>query len=117
MSGTETYKINIYIGLREGYDGDTHSIEEAIDVCSKFVDELGLCVTVTPTNYVYSGGYEPGIIVGLINYPRYPKTKDVLNRYGVDLAEKLMKHFKQNRCTFETPKISMLMENGEFDSI
>jgi hypothetical protein len=32
----------------------------------------GLCVTVTPTEFIYTGGAESGVAVGLINYPRFP---------------------------------------------
>lgn len=32
----------------------------------------GLCVTVTPTTYAFTGGTCEGVIVGLINYGRFP---------------------------------------------
>lgn len=33
----------------------------------------GLCVTVEPTTFIYSGGEESGFVVGFIDYPRFPK--------------------------------------------
>ena len=113
MSGCNTYKIFIYIGLKEGYDGSVHNVKDAIRVCREYTDKVGLCVTVTPTYYVYTDGDEPGIIVGLINYPRFPKTENEINHHGVVLAEILMKSFRQTKCTFETPTVSMLMENDD----
>ena len=47
-------------------------IEVARKVCHDFCDELGWCVTVTPTTYVYRGREEAGFIVGAINYARFP---------------------------------------------
>lgn len=38
----------------------------------------GLCVTIEPTLYIYTGGEEAGYVVGLVNYPRYPSTPDEL---------------------------------------
>jgi hypothetical protein len=35
---------------------------------------MGPCVTVGPTTYVYNGGAEAVVRVGLINYPRFPST-------------------------------------------
>jgi hypothetical protein len=32
----------------------------------------GLCVTIEPTTFVYTGGEEAGYVVGLLNYPRFP---------------------------------------------
>lgn len=32
----------------------------------------GLCVTIEPTAYIYTGGEESGFVVGLVNYPRFP---------------------------------------------
>lgn len=32
----------------------------------------GLCVTVEPTTFIYTGGEEAGYVVGLVNYPRFP---------------------------------------------
>ncbi len=38
----------------------------------------GMCVTVTPTTFVYTGGMEEGVEVGLTNSPRFPTTPDKL---------------------------------------
>lgn len=36
----------------------------------------GLCVTVVPTTYIYTGGEEAGFVVEMINYPRFPSTPE-----------------------------------------
>ncbi len=46
--------------------------DKAHEICRAHCDAVGLCVTVTATSYIYTGGEEAGVIVGLINYPRFP---------------------------------------------
>lgn len=60
---TASYPISIFMA------GD---INAAIDYVRQYCDENGLCVTVTPTSYIYTNGQESGFIIGLINYPRFP---------------------------------------------
>ena len=43
-----------------------------------FPPNAGLCVTVGPTTFIYTGGEEAGFVVGFVNYPRFPTTPDVL---------------------------------------
>ena len=58
-------------------------IEEAVqDYCN----EMGLCVTVTKTNYIFTGGSEEGYIIGLINYPRFPTKEWELKRIATNLG-------------------------------
>lgn len=38
----------------------------------------GLCVTIEPTHFIYTGGEESGYVVGFNNYPRFPWTKEQL---------------------------------------
>ena len=51
----------------------------------------GLCVTVTPTKYIYTGGEETGVEIGLINYPRF-STEDFSEITGmaIDIGERIM---------------------------
>lgn len=52
--------------------------------------EDGLCVTITPTKFVYTGGAEDGVAVGFINYPRFPKTPEEIMARAVGVAERLI---------------------------
>lgn len=79
------------------------SIEHAILHCQEYCDEEGYCVTVTPTTYVYRNGQEPGFIVGLINYPRFPSTPDEIFRIARDIADKLRLHLYQDSYSIQTP--------------
>jgi hypothetical protein len=77
--------------------------EAAHEACQRYCDDVGLCVTVTRTSYVYTGGAEGGIIVGLINYPRFPSTADTLFERAVDLGNWLRRALKQESFSVQTP--------------
>jgi hypothetical protein len=51
----------------------------------------GLCVTVSPTTFIYTGGEEEGIQIGLVNYPRFPSTPDEIFGRAVNLALSLVR--------------------------
>ena len=109
----ETYKVSVYMGLQEGYDGTQHHWKEAVRWIRTYVDEVGLGVTVTPTEFVYTDGNESGVIVGLIQYPRFPKPQSEIDEHAVKIAKLLMEAFSQERCTIETPTVSYLLEREE----
>lgn len=70
--------------------------------CREFVYKEGLCVTVTPTTYIYTAGEEEGVIIGLINYPKFPTDhRDTLEAKAVRLAEFVMRRACQRNCTIQ----------------
>ena len=72
-------------------------------VCSDFCDRVGLCVTVTETSYRYTGGSEQGVIVGLINYPRFPSTPEAIWERAEQLASVLRERLGQQSYTIQAP--------------
>lgn len=120
MKTSRTYWANIYVGFREGYSDTYHTFEEAKDICQKYVDEVGLCATITPTDYIYTNkgvggiGYEPGVIIGLINYPRFPSVSDV-RRKALELAGLFLREFKQNRVTVMFSDHTVMLEREDLD--
>ena len=72
-------------------------------ICRHFCDKEGLCVTVTPTSYVYTGGEEAGFIVESINYPRFPKQVGLIYAAAHELAEMLRAGLMQQSYTIQTP--------------
>lgn len=72
----------------------------------------GLCVTLTPTKYIYTGGEEVGYIVGFINYPRFPKQPEEIYNRARDLLVTLIKETYQKSGTIvatdKTEFISLL---------
>jgi hypothetical protein len=63
----------------------------------------GLCVTVEPTTFIYTGGEEAGYVVGLINYPRFPTTPEHLWARAIGIAEDLMRDTHQHSVLLMDP--------------
>lgn len=78
--------------------------DKAVMVSQQYCDQEGFCVTVTPTKYVYSFGQESGVIIGIINYPRFPKTICQLRKHAIELAKLLRTELKQESFTIYGPK-------------
>lgn len=91
-------------------------VKKASVICRKYCDDVGLCVTVTPTNYIYTNGEEEGIIIGLINYPRFPsQSRDIVSKAG-SLAQKLLDELEQQSCTIQTPDLTIWISNRPEDN-
>lgn len=73
--------------------------QQAKQLCREFCLSEGLCVTITKTSYVYTGGEERGVIVGLINYPRFPATPEQISETAMRLAEALRGRLSQHSFT------------------
>ena len=57
------------------------------------------CWSVMPAEYVYTGGREAGFVVRAINYPRFPKPVDEIERDVILLAKELMEELGQGSCS------------------
>lgn len=101
MKTCKTHEVKINIA------GDLATIENA---CRKFC-LTGLCVTVTSTNYIYTGGAEIGVCVGLINYARFPAAPETINVKAFELAKYLMTECCQRTCSVITPTETHYLEN------
>ena len=102
MKTVNAYQVNIHIA------GDLQAIRAT---CRKFCYEKGLCVSVTPTEYIYTGGAETGAIVGLINYPRFPELPEVIHECAGQLADQLMVDCCQRSCTVVAPDETHYLQN------
>ena len=65
--------------------------------------EEGLCVTLTPTAFVYTAGAEDGVAVGFVNYPRFPKSPDAILARALAVADFLMDDLYQHSALVVTP--------------
>lgn len=79
------------------------SCQQAVQACRAFCMDVPLCVTVTPTTYVYTGGAEEGVCVRLIHYPRFHESKEALVRKAEQLARHLRCALCQHSYTIEYP--------------
>lgn len=66
----------------------------------------GLCVTVEPTHFIYTGGEETGYVVGLLNYPRFPSPADALVARARNLMVGLLEATHQHSALMVTPETS-----------
>jgi len=106
----DTITAKIFVGLREGYSGKVHSLDELKDIVQKRADRGGVCVTVTPTDYIYKHGREEGAIIGIINYPRFPFTRKQVEELAEELAILCKDAFKQERVSIEYPDKTVMLE-------
>jgi len=79
--------------------------EDARRTCRQFC-ESGLCVTVTRTSFIYTGGEQSGVLVRLINYPRFPAGPYEIEEKALKLAEQLRVSLFQDSFTVITPERS-----------
>lgn len=59
----------------------------------------GMCVSISDEEYIYTMGNETGIVVNLINYPRFPKSAKELLNEATELAHHLLEKLHQGSCT------------------
>lgn len=79
-------------------------IEVAKQVLRKECLRIGLCVTIEPTSFIYTGGEEAGYVVGLVNYPRFPKPQSALDALGRELGQILLEKTYQQSVLVMTPE-------------
>jgi hypothetical protein len=113
MKVDKTYEVKIYLGFKDTETGTVYSDNLALNTCRDYCDEVGLCVTITPTKFAYTGGWEPGCIVGLINYPRFKSKKHTIFNHALNLAKLLKKEYNQKRVSILTPTQTFMMEDNE----
>ena len=82
----QTYTAAIYIA------GDIDTVRAT---CREFC-MTGLCVTVEPVEFIYTGGSEMGACIGLINYPRFPAEPYAIWVKAEALADRLMNDLCQH---------------------
>lgn len=66
----------------------------------------GLCVTIEPATFIYTGGEEEGYRVGLLNYPRFPSTPEVLQARAEVVALALLEATHQHSALMVTPTVT-----------
>lgn len=100
----ETYWARIYIA------GDYN---RARDICRNYCYKEGACVNVTKNQYIYTGGEESGVIIEIINYPRFPKSNDELDEQAYQLGLLLRSELYQDSFTVVTPTSTLWISSRE----
>lgn len=117
MKTLETFTANIYCGLCPGYRFGGYSIRvqrnRALNICQSYCDSIGLGLTFTRTRFVYTKGSEQGVIVGLINYPRFPKATAEIRGHAIGLAWQLLEGLEQQRVSIVFTDDTIMLEGDE----
>lgn len=83
----QSFVATIYVGLREQYSSTINPIESVQELLQSYMNSVGLCVTLTATQFIYKNGNEPGVIIGLINYPRFPASGEEIKTHALAIKE------------------------------
>ena len=94
ISKAVSHNVTIYIA------GDLQDAKRSLKA---YCAEEGFCVSLQACEYIYTGGCEEGVKVGLINYPRFVRTPEELDLKAREIASKLLKDLYQQSCTIVTP--------------
>lgn len=92
-------------------------IDVAKQILRRECMRVGLCVTIEPTTYIYTGGEESGYVVGLINYPRFPKETTEITQRASGLGRILMEETHQQSFTVVTPEESIFVSRRSEDVV
>jgi hypothetical protein len=113
MYSVPTYRAEVNVGLRVGYDGADMDISDLLFRVRSYIDSQSagnmFGCTVTKTSFVYPGGDEPGAVIGLINYPRYPVHPAVVRDRAIKLAIHLKEVCKQERVSVVTDEDTIMI--------
>ena len=78
-------------------------IDQGKQILRSYCKTVGLCVTVEPTTFIYTGGEEEGYVVGLVNYPRFPAEDEEIVRKASEIAHLLLEGTYQGSILLITP--------------
>lgn len=120
MKSVPTFTATIYVGMREQYTPEVRALEMAREWLHDYVNKTGLCVALTPTEFIYTGRKwpdgsvtnvgEPGFTVGIINYPRFPSDPEAIKATALTIADGLLRLYKQFKVTVVLPDVTIMVE-------
>ena len=133
MKTSGTYPIQIFIAYKPNYETHESSIpryyqgfEYTQKIIQKYCNDIGLCVTIKPTTFIYTNGLEPGVEIGFINYPRfassvldkshnesYDTEKYDLYKKALDLTYILIELLGQESASIQTPETTHWISRRE----
>lgn len=91
---SKSYGLDIFIG------GDYYVAKQ---VCRRYCMDFGFCVSITQTDFIYTGGEESGVRIGIVQYPRFEKSNQELWNHARTLGVKLMEELCQTSFLIQGP--------------
>lgn len=113
MKTVDTFTARIYVGLKEGYNGVEHLVEDIEILCQKYCDEVGLGLTIIPLRFIYTMGNENGCVVELINYARFPEDNYKIKCHAFSLGQTLLEKIGQLRVSIVCSDKTYLLEKED----
>lgn len=110
------YRAEICFGLAPGYEKTSVEViarqsGTASALCRRYCDDHKVGLTIAYTHLVYLGGSEPGMVVSLINHPRFPMHNSDVLQAALELADLLLIALDKERLTVvEVPGEALLVE-------
>tara|TARA_R110001632_G_C11285018_1_gene412282 strand:+ start:137 stop:496 length:360 start_codon:yes stop_codon:yes gene_type:complete len=112
MEIVESYNVKIWVGLKNMENGRTKKIKDVEKMLQNYVNTFSSdCYSLTETKFIYTGGCEKGLVIGLINYPRFERTNDHILQNAIDIGTMLMYKLNQYRVTITTPTKTYMLKN------
>jgi hypothetical protein len=110
---TDSYNVSLYVGFKNIMTNEELTIDLAKSICQEYCNKVGLCVSVTPTTFIYTRGNENGCIIGFINYPRFPQTNDQIFNHAVNVAKLLKEKYHQKKVTLVASDKTLMISEDE----
>lgn len=92
--------------VSKSYNVEIHMAGD-IQAASLFLQQVaarrGMCVSIHPQSYIYSGGREEGFLVRFINYARFPQEPEVILKQAEQLADWIRDDIGQYSWSITTP--------------
>lgn len=104
INEVETFYANIHVA------GD---YDVARSACREIAYGFGFCFQLHKVDYVYSGGEESGLLIRVINYPRFPRTPEEITKLTVEFAKIIADKLCQKSFTVETKTDTMYFESDK----
>lgn len=104
MKTCNSFSVKIFIA------GDIDKAKEFI--YNQFETE-GNCVNVQPTEYIYTGGREEGMVIEFINYARFPSNLDALVDRAIKMAYDLIIHLDQRSASVVGERLSHYLQRED----
>lgn len=111
-----SYSATVFCGFRPGYEEYdptqnwvNRQLVTAEAICKDYCDEHSFCFTVEPTKFFYKNGWEHGVKVGLINYPRFEPGKELIREHALQIAKMLKEAFEQKRVSIVFDDVTVML--------
>lgn len=113
LTTVPTFTATIYVGFKDRESGRLVDDEYVESLVQSYVDSVGLCASYTKTKFIYTNGSEPGCVIGLINYPRFPSTPEAIKQHALKLAEILLFACLQFKVSVVMPQETIMLSSRE----